>query len=94
MQTFDPAGGIAQESFRLFGIFLRCSIFLAGVAVCHWGVRTCFSFAKSRWKIQSLAQLILGYKLRRSLIAFPLARPCREIINRPGKSAQSLCAAL
>lgn len=71
MQTFDPAGGIAQESFRLFGIFLRCSIFLAGVAVCHWGVRTFFlsrGGKSNRWRnsfsATNFAALLLLFLLR------------------------------
>jgi small-conductance mechanosensitive channel len=71
MQTIDPAGGIAQESFRLFGIFLRCSIFLAAVAVCHWGMRTFFlsrGGKSNRWRnsfsATNFAALVLLFLLR------------------------------
>ncbi|MGC1297062.1 MAG: hypothetical protein WA869_18690, partial [Alloacidobacterium sp.] len=71
MQTFDPAGSIAQESFRLFGIFLRCSVFLAAVAVCHRGPRTFFlsrGGKSNRWRnsfsATNFAALVLLFLLR------------------------------
>jgi small-conductance mechanosensitive channel len=88
MQMVDQNGSIAEPAFRLFRIFLQVLIFLAGVAVCRWGVRTFFlnrGWKSNRWRNSYSAVNILLLAL-----LFLFRAPADKLLTTFGDSISRL----